>query len=102
MAGLLRYIIATPEVNFGDSRLFFADLRNELDHPYYPEVCVGYQGQQPELLSVSDTVNDYSLMERPVRDESDRTTNENLPKLLIVCWGSFAAMWNCCHTKRPI
>ena len=77
LAGLLRYIIATPEVNFGDSRLFFADLRNELDHPYYPEVCVGYQGQQPELLSVSDTVNDYSLMERPVRDESDRTTNEN-------------------------
>ncbi|MEP0915384.1 FtsK/SpoIIIE domain-containing protein [Leptolyngbya sp. DQ-M1] len=77
LAGLLRYIISTPEVNFGDSRLFFADLRNELDHPYYPEVCVGYQGQQPELLSVSDTVNDYSLMERPTRDESDRTSNEN-------------------------
>ncbi len=77
LAGLLQYIISTPEVNFGDSRLFFADLRNELDHPYYPEVCVGYQGQQPELLSVSDTLNDYSLMERPTRDESDRTTNEN-------------------------
>ncbi len=77
LAGLLRYIVSTAEVNFGDSRLFFADLRNELDHPYYPEVCVGYQGQQPELLSVSDTVNDYSLMERPTRDESDRTTNEN-------------------------
>ena len=77
LAGLLRYIISTPEVNFGDSRLFFADLRNELDHPYYPEICVGYQGRQPELLSVSDTVNDYSLMERPTQDESDRTTNEN-------------------------
>lgn len=77
LAGLLQYIISTPEVNFGDSRLFFADLRNELNHPYYPEVCVGYEGQQPELLSVSDTVNDYSLMERPTRDESDRTTNEN-------------------------
>jgi DNA segregation ATPase FtsK/SpoIIIE, S-DNA-T family len=77
LAGLLRYIISTPEVNFGDSRLFFADLRNELNHPYYPEVCVGYQGHQPELLSVSDTINDYSLMERPTRDESDRTTNEN-------------------------
>jgi DNA segregation ATPase FtsK/SpoIIIE, S-DNA-T family len=77
LAGLLRYIISTPEVNFGDSRLFFADLRTELDHPYYPEVCVGYEGQQPELLSVADTVNDYSLMERPTRDESDRATNEN-------------------------
>ncbi|MEO0397440.1 MAG: DNA translocase FtsK, partial [Cyanobacteria bacterium P01_A01_bin.137] len=77
LAGLLRYIISASEVNFGDSRLFFSDLRNELDHPYYPEVCVGYQGPQPELLSVSDTVNDYSLMERSTRDESDRTTNEN-------------------------
>jgi DNA segregation ATPase FtsK/SpoIIIE, S-DNA-T family len=77
LAGLLRYVISAAEVNFGDSRLFFADLRNELDHPYHPEVCVGYQGYQPEILSVSDTVNDYSLMERPTRDESDRTTNEN-------------------------
>lgn len=77
LAGLLQYIISTPEVNFGDSRLFFADLQNELKHPYYPEVCVGYQGQQPELLSVSDTVNDYSLMERPTRDRNNPTTNEN-------------------------
>ena len=77
LAGLLRYIISTPEINFGDSRLFFADLRNELSHPYYPEVCVGYQKQQPELLATSDTVNDYSLMECPTQDESDRITNEN-------------------------
>jgi DNA segregation ATPase FtsK/SpoIIIE, S-DNA-T family len=77
LAGLLRYIISTTEVNFGDSRLFFADLRAELNHPYYPDICVGYQGQQPELLSVCDTVNDYSLMEQPTRDEEDRTTNEN-------------------------
>lgn len=77
LSGLLRYIISKPEVNFGDSRLFFTDLRNELSHPYYPEVCVGYQGQQPELLAASDTVNDYSFMERPTQDESDRTTNEN-------------------------
>jgi DNA segregation ATPase FtsK/SpoIIIE, S-DNA-T family len=77
LAGLLQYIISTAEVNFGDSRLFFADLRTELNHPYYPEICVGYQGQQPELLSICDTVNDYSLMERPTQDEEDRTTNEN-------------------------
>lgn len=77
LSGLLGYIISTPEVNFGDSRLFFADLQDELAHPYYPEVCVGYQGQQPELLAASDTVNDYTLMERPTKDESDRATNEN-------------------------
>jgi len=77
LSGLLGYIISAPEVNFGDSRLFFADLQDELAHPYYPEVCVGYQGQQPELLAASDTVNDYTLMERPTKDESDRATNEN-------------------------
>jgi DNA segregation ATPase FtsK/SpoIIIE, S-DNA-T family len=77
LAGLLQYIISTPEVNFGDSRLFFSDLRDELAHPYYPEVCVGYQGQQPELLSITDTVNEYSLMECPTQAENDLTTNEN-------------------------
>jgi DNA segregation ATPase FtsK/SpoIIIE, S-DNA-T family len=77
LAGLIRHIISTSEVNFGDSRLFFTDLSNELAHPYYPEVCIGYESQQPELLSVSDTVNDYSLMERPAKDEIDRSTNEN-------------------------
>ncbi len=77
LAGLLKYITSTSEVNFGDSRLFFADLQNDLAHPYYPEVCIGYQGQQPELLAISDTVNDYSLMESPTKDESERFTNEN-------------------------
>lgn len=77
VAGLLKYITSKSEVYFGDSRLFFTDLRNDLVHPYYPEVCVGYQGQQPELLAVSDTVNDYSLMERPTKDEGERFTNED-------------------------
>jgi DNA segregation ATPase FtsK/SpoIIIE, S-DNA-T family len=77
VAGLLRYITSNSEVNFGDSRLFFTDLRDDLAHPYYSEVCVGYQGQQPELLAISDTVNDYSLMERPTKDETDRFTNED-------------------------
>jgi DNA segregation ATPase FtsK/SpoIIIE, S-DNA-T family len=77
LAGLLRYLLSTPEVNFGDSRLFFADLQNELAHSYYPEVCVGYQGQQPELLAASDTVNDYTLMECPTRDQDNRSTHED-------------------------
>ncbi len=77
IAGLIKYITSNSEVYFGDSRLFFTDLRNDIVHPYSPEVCVGYQGQQPELLAVSDTVNDYSLMECPTKDESERFTNEH-------------------------
>jgi len=77
LAGLLRYILSASEVNFGDSRLFFADLRNDLIHSYTPEVGVGYQGREPKLLSVTDTLNDYSLMELPIRDETDRSTHED-------------------------
>lgn len=77
VAGLLKHILETAHNDFGDSKLFFSDLRRELGHPYYPEVCVGQVGDEPKLLSVSDTLNDYSLMERPVREKSDQTTNED-------------------------
>jgi S-DNA-T family DNA segregation ATPase FtsK/SpoIIIE len=80
VAGLLKYITSNSEVYFGDSRLFFTALRNDIVHPYSPEVCVGYQGKQPELLAVSDTVNDYSLMECPTKDEGERFTNEDPAK----------------------
>jgi S-DNA-T family DNA segregation ATPase FtsK/SpoIIIE len=75
VAGLAAHLLTAEEVNFGDSRLFFADLRAELAHPYYPEVAVGYHGSEPVLLAETSTVNDYSLMERPVRDPSEAATD---------------------------
>lgn len=75
VAGLISHVLTAAEVNFGDSRLFFADLRAELAHPYYPEIVVGYQGTEPVLLAETSTVNDYSLMERPVRDPSEAATD---------------------------
>lgn len=75
LGGLTQHLLTTPEPNFGDSRLFFSDLRAELVHPYYPEVCVGYSGSEPVLLTASNTVNDYSLMERPVRDAAEAATD---------------------------
>ena len=75
VTGLAAHLLVTDEVNFGDSRLFFADLRAELTHPYYPEVAVGYNGSEPVLLAETSTVNDYSLMERPIRDPSEATTD---------------------------
>lgn len=75
VAGLAEYLLSDVEVNFGDSRLFFSDLRDELAHPLYPEIAVGYDGSEAVLLSDTGTVNDYSLLERPVRDPSEATTD---------------------------
>ena len=77
VAHFIKHIIENPKVEFGDDRLFFFHLKNDMSHPYYPEVTVGFQGEQPRLLGLSDTVNDYSLMELPLRDIIDQATNEN-------------------------
>lgn len=75
VAGLADYLLSDVDVNFGDSRLFFSDLRDELAHPLYPEIAVGYDGTEPVLLAETGTINDYSLLERPVRDPSEATTD---------------------------
>jgi S-DNA-T family DNA segregation ATPase FtsK/SpoIIIE len=77
VAGLIRHLLKAEDVEFGDIKLFFADLKNVLLHPWYPEVCVGLIGQEPKLLTAADTLNDYSLMERPIRDETENNTNED-------------------------
>lgn len=73
ISGLMKYILSSKDVDFGDSRLFFSDLCNEITHPYYPEVCLGYNGKQPLLLFLSDTLNDYSILEQPIRVAQDHT-----------------------------
>lgn len=75
VAGLADYLLSDVDVNFGDRRLFFTDLRNELAHPLFPEIAVGYDGSEAMLLAETSTVNDYSLVERPVRDPSKATTD---------------------------
>ena len=75
VAGLVNYLLSDVDVNFGDSRLFFADLRDELTHPLFPEIAVGYDGSEAILLTESSTVNDYSLVERSVRDPSEASTD---------------------------
>lgn len=75
VAGLADYLLSDKDVNFGDSRLFFSDLREELGHPLYPEIAVGYDGAEPVLLAETGTANDYSLFERPVRDPAEASTD---------------------------
>lgn len=78
VAGLLQHLLTTEEVFFGDTRLFFKDLERELAHPFYPELVLGWIEQKPELLVVSDVVQDYSLHETPtIGEDVGDDTNEN-------------------------
>ena len=75
---LVRQLLTTAELRFGDPRLYFRELRDELAHAHYPEVTLGWQGNQPELLAHTDTVSDYSLHESPLAaDAGADSTNEN-------------------------
>ena len=78
LASLLRHLLTVEQVHFGDTRLFFKDFREKLDHAFYPELVLGWTENKPELLSLSDAQSDYSLHEPPLanNDGSDNT-NEN-------------------------
>ena len=78
VADLLKRLLSASEIDFGDARLFFNDIKQELAHPFYPEVVLGWQENNPVLLSLTDTVGDYTLHELPVAiNEGFDDTNEN-------------------------
>ena len=78
IAKFIKYLLTTDEVFFGDTRLFFNDMKEELSHPFYPELVVGWHENKAELLSVTDVVGDYSLHESPlISSEGIDDTNEN-------------------------
>ncbi len=76
---LLHRLLAAEEVTFGNTeRFFFREIEEALAHPYYPEVVLGWDGVEPKLLSLNDTVGDYSLYEQPIlTDEANNDTNES-------------------------
>ncbi len=75
VAGLMDHLLSAEDVNFGDTRLFFNDLSDELVHPLYPEIAVGYDGTEAVLVSETATLNDYSLVERPISDPTERASD---------------------------
>lgn len=77
VGSLFRHMLTADEIEVGDERMFFEELANELSHPYYPEVAVGYSGSEPSLLLVTDTLDDYSLAELPVSPQGVARTNED-------------------------
>ena len=79
MTELLHRLLTAEEVTFGNTeRFFFREIEEALAHPYYPEVALGWDGVEPKLLSLTDTVGDYSLHEHPiVTDKANNGTNDN-------------------------
>ncbi len=78
VASLVRYLLTAESVFFGDPPLFFKELEQELSHPFYPEIVLGWHEKKPELLSLTDHHLDYSLHESPViNNDGFDDTNEN-------------------------
>jgi S-DNA-T family DNA segregation ATPase FtsK/SpoIIIE len=78
MANVIRTLLTADSVLFGDPALYFKEMMDELQHPYYPELTLGWRERKPELLSLTDSLLDYSLHELPLRGDSlDAETNEN-------------------------
>ena len=75
---LIKRLLSAEQVEFGDQRLYFKELVRELEHPFYPEVVVGWDDDEPTLLATTDVVGDYSLHEPPVLSKNRiSATNEN-------------------------
>ncbi len=78
VAELIRHLLTAESVFFGCPQLFFKELEQELLHPYYPEVVLGWHDRKPELLSLTDHHLDYGLHESPViSNNSFDDTNES-------------------------
>jgi S-DNA-T family DNA segregation ATPase FtsK/SpoIIIE len=78
VSSLIRHLLTADDVLFGDSPLFFKELEQELVHPFYPEIVLGWLATKPELLSLTDHHLDYSLHEAPViSNDGYDDTNEN-------------------------
>ena len=78
VAALVRHLLTADKIFFGDTSLFFHEIEQELSHPYYPEIVLGWQGSKPELLSLTDHHLDYSLHEAPViSNDGFDDTNES-------------------------
>lgn len=77
-ARLLKHLLKAPAILFGDPALYFKELKDELVHPYFPELALGWRERKPELLSITDTVADYTLHELPLRGTLEESeTNES-------------------------
>lgn len=78
VSSIITRLLTEKQVEFGDQRLYFKEMIRELEHPFYPEVVAGWTESEAHILSVTDTVGDYSLHEPPILQKKRiAATNEN-------------------------
>lgn len=78
VSSLMRHLLTSENIFFGDAPLFFKELEVELAHPFYPEIVLGWNDKKPEMLSLTDHHLDYSLHESPViSNDGFDDTNES-------------------------
>ena len=78
VGNLLTKLLSNEEHYFSDSRLYFKELADGLNHPYYPEIAIGWDRKEAKLLSCTDFNLDYSLHENPLaEDDGLDETNES-------------------------
>ncbi|GBO85523.1 hypothetical protein A6779_17540 [Marinobacter adhaerens] len=64
---LINDVLDAEEDDIFRADLLFSQVKFELVANYYPEVCVGFDHNQPILLSAAGTSFDYTLAEPPLR-----------------------------------
>lgn len=79
LRSLLDTLLKAPSVSFGDPALFFKEMKEELLHPYFPELALGWRDRKAELLSLSDSCLDYTLHELPVCGGFDESEFNDSP-----------------------
>ncbi len=66
-AKLVHDVLNAKEDDIYRADLLFSQVKFELLANYYPEVCVGFDQDQPVLLFAANTAYDYTLAEPPLR-----------------------------------
>jgi len=66
VARFVNHVLDCDALKFGDVGMFFQDFREYLAHPHAPEICVTDFAGRPALLTVVNTLDEYSLAEAPL------------------------------------
>ena len=66
-ADLIRELLRANEDDISGADLLLGQVQRELVSNYYPEVCIGFEDNQPILIATADTAYDYTLAEPPLR-----------------------------------
>ena len=66
-ADLIKEVLGASEDDILGADLLFSQVQRELVLNFYPEVCIGFEEDQPILLAAADSAYDYTLAEPPLR-----------------------------------